>query len=454
MYGQSPWRQEIALVIVSLIALAILGSMVDIALWMVCFGLAAWLVWYIMQVKQVLLWLDRSIKKLPHDTPGLWGYVYYRLLLQDKKSKSRKKRIRSILKEFSSSTRAMPDATVVLNKRYEIQWINEAASRMLGLKRNDNGRLITDLLRQPDFRKWLNGPKIEENFVFPSPMDQRVVLLVRAVPYGKQQYLLVARDITERKRLDQMRQDFIANASHELRTPLSVLQGSLEMLETKLQGNAEVEKPLLWMQRQSERMQSILQDLLTLARLEAYDRARDDVETVEVDTLLGTIVEDARLLGEKKGGHKWQANIQEGLWIRGNTEHVRILLSNLVFNAVRYTPAGGSIYVSWQRRPGGARFEVQDTGPGIPIQHIPRLTERFYRVDIGRSRDEGGTGLGLAIVKHILDIYDSKLDVRSQLGRGSTFSFYLGPDRITDQPTEYRQQLQERSGHLSSSASP
>jgi len=432
MYGMSPWRQETMLIIASLIALAIMGSVVDQSLLFVMFGLAAWLTWYISQMKKLLLWLEKSKKKLPEDTPGMWGYVYYRLLAQDRKSKSRKKKIRRIIKEFSASTRAMPDATVVLNDRFEIQWVNEAAIRMLGLRRNDTGQLITDLLRQPEFREWIYQNDMQGDYINRSPKDSLVSLMMRAVPYGNQQYLLVARDITERLRLDQMRQDFIANASHELRTPLSVLQGSMEMLEAKLDNDANLEKPLQWIRKQSERMQSILEDLLTLARLEAYRPERADLQEFNISELIRQISEEARFLSNKNGGHNWTVKLQDSSLILGNIEHFRILISNLIFNAVRYTPSGGSIMVLWERRASSLHFSVIDTGPGIPARDVPRLTERFYRVDVGRSRDTGGTGLGLAIVKHILDIYQSRLEVVSQLGRGSQFGFGLPLEYLCD----------------------
>jgi len=433
MYGYSPWRQETMLIIASLLALAVMGSLVDQSLLFVMLGLAGWLTWYIVQMKKLLQWMERSNKKLPEDTPGMWGYVYYRLLAQEKKSKSRKKKIRRILKEFSSSTRAMPDATVVLNDRYEIQWVNEAATRTLGLRRNDTGQLITDLLRQPEFREWIYQNEMQDDYVNRSPINPNISLMMRAVPYGNQQYLVVARDITERLRLDQMRQDFIANASHELRTPLSVMQGSLEMLESKLQNDDSVEKPMQWMRKQSERMQSILEDLLTLARLEAYRPERADLREVNVAELIKLITEEARFLSNKNGGHEWTVRIEDTPMVWGNLEHFRILISNLVFNAVRYTPAGGKIKVIWERRVNSLHFSVIDSGPGIPLRDVPRLTERFYRVDVGRSRESGGTGLGLAIVKHILDIYQSRLEVWSQIGKGSQFGFGLSLEYVVSQ---------------------
>jgi len=445
MYGFSPWRQETILIIASLIVLAIMGSIIDQSLLMVMLGLAGWLTWYILQMKKLLLWLEKSKKKLPEDTPGMWGYVYYRLLAQDKKSKNRKKRIRRIIKEFSASTRAMPDATVVLNDRFEIQWVNEAATKVLGLRRNDTGQLITDLLRQPEFQEWIYQNQMQEDYVNRSPKDPNMSLMMRAVPYGNQQYLLVARDITERLRLDQMRQDFIANASHELRTPLSVMQGSLEMLESKLENEKNLEKPLHWMRKQSERMQSILEDLLTLARLEAYRPERADLQEINMSELIRLITEEARFLSNKNGGHEWTVKLEDTPLILGNLEHFRILVSNLVFNAVRYTPSGGAIKVVWERRVNSLHFSVIDTGPGIPARDIPRLTERFYRVDVGRSRDTGGTGLGLAIVKHILDIYQSRLEVLSQLGHGSQFGFGLSLDFIcTKKPVDRDQEAARR----------
>jgi two-component system phosphate regulon sensor histidine kinase PhoR len=251
------------------------------------------------------------------------------------------------------------------------------------------------------------------------------------VPYGDQQYLLLARDITHQYRLEQMRRDFVSNASHELRTPLSVLQGSLEQVEDKVGNSPELANPVARMKRQSERMMRILQDLLTLARVES-NKEPERLRVVSLSRLVAEVAEEARQASEIQGGHKLQTEIEEGIGVLGDQEDLHAAVSNLVMNAVRYTPPGGEIRVLLYAIPVGIHFEVIDSGVGISPQHLQRLTERFYRVDVGRSRAAGGTGLGLSIVKHVLEQYNSRLEISSEPGVGSNFGFTLPAEMVCE----------------------
>lgn len=227
-----------------------------------------------------------------------------------------------------------------------------------------------------------------------------------------------------------MRRDFIANASHELRTPLSVLQGSIEQLEQEAAGQQQFDKPLQRMRRQSERMMHILRDLLILARLEGSRTSAQQL--VSLSAVVSEVVDEARVASESMGGHQLQVTVEPEVYLQGEHEDLHAAISNLVINAVHYTPPGGEIRIALTRVHNGVRFRVSDTGAGILPQHVPRLTERFYRVDVGRSRESGGTGLGLSIVKHVLDRYRSQIEISSTPGRGSAFSFLLKQEYLCE----------------------
>jgi two-component system phosphate regulon sensor histidine kinase PhoR len=431
------WFKEFASLGVFLGMLWLLGAAAGYSGYLVLAGLLIYLGWHVFNLLRLVKWLDRKNKKLPGFTPGIWGHVYYRLEARKRKTARRKKQVRRLLKAFNTSSRALPDATVTLDRDFYIQWINDAAGTMLGMRRSDAGQPITNLIRHPDFHAYLDKAKFNEPLSLASPVSLDRELMLKIVPYGHKQYLLLARDVTRQNRLDQMRRDFIANASHELRTPLAVLQGSIEQLQ--LPGVDEAgSKPLSRMQRQCERMKRILEDLLTLARLEG--RQADTTPLLEVVSpamLLRDVVEEARAFSEQNGGHNFVLELDDSFQLRVNMEDLLIICSNLVMNAVRYTPAGGTITTTLERRANNARISISDTGCGIPEQHLPRLTERFYRVDVGRSREAGGTGLGLSIVKHALEHYRSELEISSDLGKGSTFAFTIPAEFVVEtQPVE------------------
>lgn len=423
MRSPAPWRQEFWTVAGLLFLLWIVGVIAGLSGWLVLAGGVLYLVWNLYHSWRLVLWLDNPGNRLPSSVPGIWGYVFYRMEVRRRKTSDRKKQIGSLLKQFKSSTRALPDATVVLTGEFTILWVNDAATEILGVRKSDAGQPVTNLIRSPHLARYLDEQNYDQPLELTSLANPEQHLLLRVVPYEGGQYLLLARDITERHMVEHMRRDFIANASHELRTPLSVLQGSIEQMEQDAAGQPVFEKPLQRMRRQSERMMRILQDLLILARLEGSRPVAQQL--VSLSAVVSEVADEARAASESLGSHRLQVEIEPDIYLQGEREDLHAAISNLVMNAVRYTQPGGEIRIALKRVSSGVRFQVSDTGAGILPQHVPRLTERFYRVDVGRSRESGGTGLGLSIVKHVLDRYRSQIEISSAPGKGSTFSFLL-----------------------------
>lgn len=415
-----------------LVAGMVIGLVVGKPWLFITLALALYLVIHLRNLYRLDRWLHGKGGYLP-DAAGIWGEVNYRLHRLQRRNRKRKKRLASMVARFRDSTAAMPDATVVLDGSGAIEWWNDAATRAFGLRYpQDAGQALTNLVRHPDFHPYLDGGDYSAPLQFRSPADDRIVLSVRVVPYGKNQRLVVARDVTRLQLLEQMRRDFIANVSHELRTPLTVISGYVEaLLDGDDQCARQWGRSLQSMQQQASRMQQIVTDLLLLSRLET-DSGHHGEQEVDVPALLEMIREDAGALSQ--GHHTIELDAERGLWLRGDRGELRSAFSNLVYNAVRYTPDGGGITIRWQLREDSAHFEVQDTGIGIAAHHLPRLTERFYRVDVGRSREMGGTGLGLAIVKHVLARHESHLQIASEPGKGSVFSCDFAPSRTIRRP--------------------
>ena len=429
MYNPVTLRRELVYVGAGFLFLWGLCELAGITRWLLVLAAAAYVAWHLYHLWTLLRWLDSDIKRLPSSARGVWGYIFYRLEVKRRKAAKRKKQVGRLLKQFKSSTRALPDATIVLNRDLGIQWLNSAATDILGVKKSDVGQPITNLIRHPDFRQYLTDGNFSEGLQLKGQHRANTRIAIIIVPYEGKQYLLLARDVTQEHRLESMRRDFVSNASHELRTPLSVLQGSIEQMEQIVEEDSPLANPLARMRRQSQRMMSILRDLLILARLESR-REPTQMHEVNLSLLLAEIVEEARVASTHLGGHRIQADIEEGLLVLGDQDDLHGTITNLVMNAVRYTPAGREIRITLFQSPDGIHFEVADSGVGILPQHLPRLTERFYRVDVGRSREAGGTGLGLSIVKHLLEQYGSKLDISSEPGKGSTFGFTLPQEYI------------------------
>lgn len=368
----------------------------------------------------------------PREGLGVWQDIYTELYRLKQRNRRRKKRLKNIVAEFQSSTAALPDGAVVIDGRGRIVWFNTAAAVLLSLRAGqDNGQRIVNLVRHPRFAEFLaSADQVGAPLEVPSPANDTDTLSLRIVPYGNGQRLLVARDISEQKRLESTRRDFVANASHELRTPLTVLRGYLEMMteESDEAGAlATWRTPIREMDAQSARMGRIIDSLLRLARLESEGLAQAQ-ETIDMPAMIGRLVDGFRQSDE--GRHTLTVEVQAGLSLFGRPGEIESVISNLVANALRYTPAGGHIAVRWQHEHDAARLAVSDDGPGIAAEHLPRLTERFYRIDSGRSSSDGGTGLGLAIVKHSLEHHEAELWIDSEPGQGTTFSCVFPGQRL------------------------
>jgi two-component system phosphate regulon sensor histidine kinase PhoR len=375
-------------------------------------------------------WLTRGRRSEPPDAPAVWGELVDEIYRIHQRGRRRKKKMVKLLGRFRESTAAMPDAIVLLDASMGIEWFNETAKPMLGLKPQDVGRRIGTLLRHPDFSDYLRAPEYEESLEMPWPEDPERRLNLRLVPFGNKQSLLLARDVTHVHRLEQMRRDFVGNVSHELRTPLTVITGYLEALTDHRDVDPEaIRGSLMQMSTQAERMRRIVEDLLMLTRLETRQERQEQDTEVAVPAILSALLEDARVLSGPLR-HEMTLDSEEDLWLRGSAAELHSAFSNLISNAVRYTPSGGHVAIRWWSDAQGAHFSVQDDGIGIEPRHLPRLTERFYRADTDRSRENGGTGLGLAIVKHVLQGHDARLRIESEPGRGSTFACDFPPERI------------------------
>lgn len=386
-------------------------------------SLVGYLGWHLYNIARLMLWLNNTNGPVPDEVPGIWNEIFHQLFIRRRQRQQTKKRLVEVIAEFRDSANSLHEAAIAIAPNGEIVWFNKTAQSLLGLlPQRDVGQRISNLIRHPRFVEFEASKATSQALVIQLPKDPSKTLSFRFSPYGAKQRLLIVRDVSRLHHLEQMRKDFVANVSHELRTPVTVLIGYLEtMLNSSDDKLQRYQRPLVQMQGQARRMSAIVDDLLLLSRLDD-ERTRLPSEIVDVPALLCMISEDAHVLsGEMK--HQILSKIQCEFSVRGAPKELQSAFWNLVSNAVRYTPAGGSITISWQLEANGdARFSVADTGPGIEAQHIPRLTERFYRVDAGRSREIGGTGLGLAIVKHVLERHQSQLIVESVVGKGSTFS--------------------------------
>lgn len=415
-WSEELWRIAFIAVAVLLLS-AIFGELFT---WLALAGIG-YLTWHLHNLLKLVDWLNsRLTGEAPHSS-GVWEEVFLQLLRFRQRNKRRHKRLVSRLSRFQQAAQALPNAIIVLNNQGAIEWCNNAATRMLGIHTShDLGQRILNLVRTPALVSYIKQAEFDEPLKIVSPMDENMSLSIRIVPYGADQHLLIARDITRVQRLEEMRRDFVANVSHEMRTPLTVICGYLELFaDADNRDSDEFDDVVVRMSEQAARLQSIIGDLLLLSRLEseAYSAIH---ETINVPQLLKVLVEEARSLSGFKN-HDVSLECQDDLFITGNEQELRSAFSNLAFNAVNYTPVGGEVTLSWYQDDDGAHFAVRDSGIGIPAQHIERLTERFYRVDVGRSRHSGGTGLGLAIVKHVLQRHGAHLHIESQMGQGSVF---------------------------------
>lgn len=366
-------------------------------------------------------WLaDGGESSLP-DANGVWDEVFYGLDRMVRRNKRSAARLVAALDRFEHAAQAIPDGVVMLNEQGQIDWINAIASQHYGLnERTDCGQFITYLIRQSAFINYLSEKNFQEALVMKSPAMRDTTLSIQMITFGERQQMLISRDITQLEKVDAMRRDFVANVSHELRTPLTVVGGFLEnFIDMPHIPREDFLRYCTLMAHQTERMRRLVEDLLILSRLESgQDRLLE--QRVNMRELTEALYQEALSLSAGRHVISLQHDSEDDLI--GNLDELTSALGNLVSNAIRYTPTGKAIHLRWGWRNDVVCFTVQDEGEGIEAQHIPRLTERFYRVDRGRSRETGGTGLGLAIVKHVLTRHHAYLLVTSEIGQGSCFS--------------------------------
>ncbi|GMQ88847.1 MAG: phosphate regulon sensor histidine kinase PhoR [Gammaproteobacteria bacterium] len=428
----NPWQRELWRILGLVLAGLVLGVLAgNLAL-----GLLAILVlytgWHLYNIHLLIRWLHEGRKFRPPEARGIWDDVFENIFRLQQRNRKRKRELRSMLKRFHKITVALPDATVELRSGSDqIEWWNNAAAKYLGFESpRDNGQRISNLLRHPAFVEYLHKGDYDQAIEIPSPVDESITLRIRVIPYSGNRRLVLARDMTRMQKLERMRQDFVANVSHELRSPLTVVSGYLETLMDAGAVETEFADQLESMQQQTERMNRIVDDLMLLSRLE-NEVPHADQQAVPVARLIDSIIDQGRVLSGT-AEHTIVSDVDDALCIKGAESELYSAFSNLVFNAIRYTPAGGHISICWKLIDGEPVFSVEDSGAGIEAHHIPRLTERFYRIDTGRSRATGGTGLGLAIVKHVLLRHEGELEIDSEPGRGSCFRCRFPGNRYID----------------------
>jgi two-component system, OmpR family, phosphate regulon sensor histidine kinase PhoR len=391
-------------------------------------GVLAYLVYQLRQLRKFSEWAaDPNGPPLQAD--GVWGDALYQLEKMLRNRQGAQQKVTADLEQMLEATRNLPDGVVILDEANRIVWLNAAAQKLLGLSpQRDIGQFVLYLLRNTRFSEWLLQNDCAQILKLDAPGAVQISLALQLIPLPRNQKMLVARDITELARVEAMRRDFVANVSHELRTPITVIVGFLEAFEDMPEPDpVQFRKHIPLMREQSDRIRRLVDDLLTLARLESEPETRD--ETVDAVALVQRLAREAETMSQ--GRHRIELEVASQARLIGNGQEIYSALANLVSNAVRYTPADGRIVLRWSAAASGELvFSVQDSGEGIPAQHISRLTERFYRVDQGRSRATGGTGLGLAIVKHVLQRHQARLRIDSTVGKGSTFSASFPVERV------------------------
>lgn len=418
----------VARVAAALLAGVLAGWLLGNVLLGVVLALGAMLAWQLHQLHRLDRWLRDRGRLEPPDAAGTWGEVIARVVRLHRRKRHHKQQMLEVFRDLRRATATMPDGVLILNAQGEILWFNRTAGTQLGLRRGaDRGMRLANLVRDPALTRYLEEPERSEPLVMTRDGDPPVHLSVQAVPHGGEQRLILVRDVSHQVALEAVRRDFVANASHELRSPLTVITGYLETLLQDDGLDPGLRGPLTEMQRQAQRMNGLVNDLLDLSRLDSLteEAPRNPVDVAALAALL------RKDLLARPVHPDVEVELAAGAQLLGDEAELQSAFSNLTDNAAKYTPASGKVRIVWRLdEQGQARFEVHDSGPGIAPEHLPRLTERFYRVDSGRARSAGGAGLGLAIVKHVLQHHGALLEVRSEPGRGSIFSCIFPPRRV------------------------
>ena len=430
------WERFVTFILIAVVTgilFAMLGAVTTLACYII--ALLLLVIHYRRQLTVLDKWLQGQQSTLP-DRSGQWGDVFARLTRLMRDQSQSYQQINFALERLQRATSAMPEGVVIMDEIDRIEWCNPVAEKHLGINSNlDAGQHITHLVRQTQFTEYLTAHNYSEPLIIKQSRHQGLTLSLQFVPYGDKQKLLISRDVTRLERVQTMRRDFVANVSHELRTPLTVIGGFLETLsEEGSSADPETSKwALTLMMDQTKRMQRLVEDLLTLSRLEDTENLAREAN-INIPEMLRELYHEAQSLSA--GRHRIRLNLDTDAKLLGSMDELRSAFGNLVSNAIRYTVDGGEISLNWAIRDGQGVFSVQDSGIGIEAEHIPRLTERFYRVDRGRSRETGGTGLGLAIVKHVLTCHQAKLEIVSEPGKGSCFSARFPAVRLITHKSE------------------
>lgn len=402
--------------------------------WVLAFMLPSfsYVFWNIYQLYLFEKWLSKGAKRGKSlETGGIWAIIVQHVSRRERAEKKRKKRYKDVLSRVNTVISALPDAAVVLSENKQIEWANDSARVILGIdKSRDHGAFVANLIRDPDFTAYLDNPNADKELEITSPIDLNGKVSMRLTPFGKKQFLLTSADISQRVKLRRVRRAFIANASHELRTPLTVISGYLEILQTDPELAENLKQPVNSARDQAGRMESLITDLLTLSRVEGAEFSEAEAVRLNIPQTIVSVVRDLEET-VAKGTHEFRLNLDKDLYARGIETEIGSVILNLCRNAVLHTPPGCHIDISWKTNANGcACMIVRDDGPGIPVEHLSRLSERFYRIDNGRSRAAGGTGLGLSITKHVMERHHGTFMIRSEEGAYAEFEVCF-PEKYT-----------------------
>ncbi len=424
------FKTELRWFIAWLITSTLIGYLSGFFLISVIAALCLYVLWTFRQIYSLENWILRARLQQPpaNDLQGIWGDIADDVMLMHNRHEKEKQRLQTVVARVQEMATALADGVILVDSRGNIEWWNEAAEQLLGFKTVDKGHQVTNLIRHPRFVHYFEDGNYREPLALADLRRQHQQLEFHTHIFGQDDRLIIVRDVTRLYKLEQMRKDFVANVSHELRTPLTVIRGYLETLSDMENLPPRWDKALTQMQQQGKRMTALINDLITLSKLET-DSRETHADKVPLAPLIATIVDDARSISAERG-HTFAVSGIDNVTLIGNEKELRSALSNLIVNAVNYSTPKTRIDITCKTDDSGAVISIRDQGVGIDPKHIPRLSERFYRVDSGRSAASGGTGLGLAITKHILYRHDGRLGITSTPGKGSCFSCHFPPQRV------------------------
>lgn len=421
---------EIRRVVVCTVLCVVFGLMNGHLTWTLIAGGAVYMAWTMWQIHRLDVWLQHSRSRQPPDASGIWGVIFDRIERLQKRQQRERKRLQAVIRRSQETTAALRDGIVLLDNKSNIEWYNAAAGRLLHLRQEDQRNSIFNYIRHPRFIEYMEKGDFREPLNLPAPHGSEVKLQYQITRFGKGEALIMVRDITRLHKLEQMREDFVANVSHELRTPLTVIRGYVETFAMAPDLPEVWQRALHQMEQQGQRMTNLINDLLALSKLETDERQKTH-KPVVLRPLLERICSDARAFsGERQ--HNITLDCPAELALLGSEPELQSAFSNLVFNAVKYSADQKTVAIRVEQTSQELMVSVSDEGEGIEESHLPRLTERFYRVDSSRHAKTGGTGLGLAIVKHVLLRHEARLDITSQRHKGSTFKCIFPVQRVVE----------------------